>query len=446
MFFTVLFAVAEKKYALKVKTVYTARVKKISATFVFFQAVFCFLILELSYFLVQVIDSELYTLFGYLPLTLTCLFAPISVALANAVVGVFENARNKKFVRKQAKVLDETDIIRVGVVGSFAKTNIKNILKTILSVKYSVIETPKSFNTPMGIALTVDDGKFKNKQVFIAEMGARQKGDIKELCDIVKPNYTVFTGICNQHIETFLSLDGVYNAKKECIFGTEKLVVCGKTLQEKISADTELDETQKNKCVFVENISEEKYYADKTEFDFTVKGESFRAETVLLGKGAVENISLCIRLAEEMGLSGKEIQKGIKNLKPVPHRLERKTENGVTILDDSYNSNETGASYAVEVLKLQTGKKFVVTPGIVEGGTLEDTINRKLGELLVGLDKVILVGDTLVSVVKTGYLKAGGDGEKTVVVSTLDKAQKILEKELNEGDAVLFLNDLPDVY
>ena len=99
-------------------------------------------------------------------------------------------------------------------------------------------------------------------------------------------------------------------------------------------------------------------------------------------------------------------------------------------------------------LKRFEGRKCIVTPGIIEGGILEESINQTLGEEIAktGLDKLILVGDTLVGVLKTGYLQAGGEKEKISVVSDLKGAQKELSSWLKAGDAVLFLNDLPDVY
>ena len=121
---------------------------------------------------------------------------------------------------------------------------------------------------------------------------------------------------------------------------------------------------------------------------------------------------------------------------------------GVYILDDGYNANEKGAKAAIDALKRFAGRKVVVTPGIVEAGMLETQINERLGALLADerLDRVILVGETLVLPVKNGFMQAGGLAEKLSVVPTLDKAQTLLADELGAGDAVLFLNDLPDVY
>ena len=97
-------------------------------------------------------------------------------------------------------------------------------------------------------------------------------------------------------------------------------------------------------------------------------------------------------------------------------------------------------------LKSFGGKKTVVTPGLVELGILDHEENAALGAKLVGFDRVILVGDTLVGYIREGYLGAGGDPEKLTVVPTLFKAEELLSGNLKKGDAVLFLNDLPDVY
>ena len=115
-------------------------------------------------------------------------------------------------------------------------------------------------------------------------------------------------------------------------------------------------------------------------------------------------------------------------------------------MDYSYNSNVEVANDAVYVLRLFGGKRYVVTPGLVELGQIEEEANAALGALFVGLDGVILVGETLVLAVREGYLNAGGEAAKLRVVATLAQAQKILAEELTAGDSVLFLNDLPDIY
>ena len=117
-------------------------------------------------------------------------------------------------------------------------------------------------------------------------------------------------------------------------------------------------------------------------------------------------------------------------------------------MDDGYNCNAVGAKEALAALGRFAGRKCVVTPGIIECGVLEEKINGELGEEIAKLapDKVILVGETLVGAVKDGYKNAGGDEKKLSTVKDLKGAQAALGEWVGKGDAVLFLNDLPDVY
>ena len=179
-----------------------------------------------------------------------------------------------------------------------------------------------------------------------------------------------------------------------------------------------------------------------------VGGEIINVHTSLLGEGNTENIALAILLAYELGMTKEEIELGLKNVKPIPHRLELTEANGVYILDDGYNCSERSAKQAIDALCRFDGRRFIVTPGIVEGGDLEEEINENLGKLLAesALRRILLVGERLSKSIKKGYLNAGGDGEKLSVYCSLELVKEALKADLQVGDAVLFLNDLPDAY
>lgn len=450
--FCILFCVADRKYALKVPVKNTGRVKRLSAAYILVLACVSYLVVALLAFIGKLIDSELYSLFQYLPFCLMPLALPWLLCASNAIDSLYETPRNKRFVKRAGQVLDESNIIRIAVVGSYGKTSVKNILKSVFSAKYSVVETPESFNTPVGIAKTVTGAEFAGKEVFVAEMGARHAGDIAELCGLVKPDYAVFTGVCAQHIETFGSEENVLRAKCEILKSSAKKIVCGGGLKEKIDAlpETEFSAAEKAKCLYADCealISELRLEADKTSFVLTLPGRKpVFAEIPLLGKHSAENVALAALLAAEAGLSDEEIERGIGNVRPVSHRLQLLENGGVYILDDSYNSNPRGAAEAVEALKRFEGRKIVVTPGLVEAGILEEKLNGELGASFVGLDEVILIGETLVGAVKAGYLAAGGDEEKLSSFPSLQDAQACFGELLQAGDCVLFLNDLPDAW
>lgn len=439
------FCLVDEKYALKVPICVTSRIKRLFAVYLLFVACVTYAGIAILTFLSKVIAVETYALLSYTPFSLLLLALPYLLCLANALEGGFEGAKNEKFVKQAGQVLDETQILRVAVVGSYGKTSVKNILKTLLSEKYTVVETPESYNTPMGIAKTVLSDDFANKQIFIAEMGARRTGDIAQLCALVKPEYAIFTGVCEQHIATFGGIEGVWTAKKEIFDGCKNMVVCGESLREFVEKEQALQE--KARFAGEGAVKGSELAATYTQISLFIDKERC-VRVPLLGGAAVENILLAVTLCQELGMTAEEIERGLKNLQPIPHRLQLIKNNGVYILDDGYNGNPRGAKESLLALNRFQGRKCVVTPGIIECGVLEEKINEALGKEIAKIspDKVILVGDTLVGAVKNGYLNAHGEEGKLIVVSTLEGGQKLLSDWICRGDAVLFLNDLPDVY
>ena len=441
-----LFWCMDTKYALKVPVHFTARLMRLFAVYAFFTASISYFFVAMLSFLAEWNGSSLYGLIAYVPFAVMPALTPLLLMLANGLTGVFEEKRNRRFVKRAGQVLDEKEVIRIAVVGSYGKTSVKNILKTILAEKYTVVATPQSFNTPVGIAKTVFSPDFDQKQIFIAELGARKEGDISVLCDMVKPDYAVFTGVCEQHIQGFGSLENVWREKSNVLRCGAKKVVCGADLKGRL--ETEFADELGNTILVDDGDYEVDTGAAATAFKMSIFGEMVEMKTVLLGKMAAENIRLAIYIALELGMTADEILSGVEKIRQIPHRLQLIESNGVYILDDGYNCNPKGAEEAIEALKRFSSRRFVVTPGIVECGILEEKINGELGAKLAaaGLDKTILVGNTLVEAVKKGYENAGGDMSALVKVESLDKAQKLLKGLLQEGDAVLFLNDLPDVY
>lgn len=430
-----LYYYADGKYALKVALESTGRVKRLFIGLFVLLALVSYSWIALLFFLAKVINSPIYGLLAYVPVALLPMGLPYFLVLTNKITSIFENRRNAKFVKRAGQVLDETQMIRIGIVGSYGKTSVKNILATLLSEKYAVVASPASYNTPIGIAKTVFSSGFCEKQIFIAEMGARKEGDIVELCQLVKPDYAILTGICEQHVQGFGSIENVWKEKSQ-ILAYAKKTVCRRDL-----ADTEA-------TIPPVSVKNAHFGAMASAFELSLYGEWIPVRTKLLGKAGMENIALAVALCVELGLTAEEIVRGIEKLEPIPHRLSLMEKRGIYILDDGYNSNPVGAREALEALKRFGGRKCVVTPGLVECGVLEEKLNGELGAEIAegGFDKVILVGETLVGCVKNGYLTAGGDAERLTVVKTLADAQTLLGEWLERGDAVLFLNDLPDVY
>ncbi|MBQ8427975.1 MAG: UDP-N-acetylmuramoyl-tripeptide--D-alanyl-D-alanine ligase, partial [Clostridia bacterium] len=453
--FSLFYCFVDRKYALKVPLQVTGRVKCLAAVYFFLIACVTYAVIALSAFVGGLVAAQnptsLYLFVQYLPVAVMPMLLPALAAFANVITSPFENARNRRYVKKATAKIGEKQALKVAVVGSYGKTSVKQILTTLLSQKYQVCATPASYNTPMGVAKTVMGESFDGAEVFVVEMGARKAGDIGELCQMVQPDYALFTGVCAQHIATFGSIEEVKAEKSRIFESGAKKIFCAPSLQEEVRGNYEqLSEDKKSAVCFLtgNEISDLRLAFDRTQFTLKVGGEEIAVDVPLLGKHSAENIALCAALAVEMGVSKEQLEKGLAALQPVEHRLQLTKENGVYILDDAYNANERGAEEAIDALCRFGGRKILVTPGLVETGVLEKALGEKLGAKIAEakLDLTILVGETQIACVKNGYLNAGGDLKNLMTISSLERAKEALSQTLQAGDAVLFLNDLPDVY
>mgnify|MGYP000773139005 CR=1 FL=1 len=199
--------------------------------------------------------------------------------------------------------------------------------------------------------------------------------------------------------------------------------------------------------VFVESVEERE---DGTHIAMNIGGKAYSFTTELRGRANAGNICLAAAVALKTGVSPERIVVAAERLKPSPHRLEVIRANGVIIIDDSYNANVESVKAAAEVLGCFKGKKYVVTPGVVEGGASAEKINADVGEILSRVaDEIIAVGFNSADIAEGAYKGADkGTYKRTAVVeaNNIEEAKTILNAKLKKGDAVLFLNDIPDRY
>lgn len=365
-----------------------------------------------------------------------------------------EKAIQEKFVIKAKKKLEQMNNLKViGITGSYGKTSTKYIVSTILSQKYNILKTPASFNTKMGIVRTINENLKSTDQIFVCEMGADEVGEIKELCNLVHPSIGMITSIGPQHLETFGSLENIKKTKFELV---DSLPKDGFAILNYNDENIRSIDTNKNKVTYgIESTCE--YYAKNieiTEFgsNFTIHtkdGSEIDVTTKLLGEHNIINIVGAVAIANELGLSNKEIQIGIKMLKPIEHRLELKQHaNGTIIIDDAYNSNTKGAQMAVEVLGRFKGKRrILVTPGIVELGDKTYEYNKVFGtQAAENCDYAILVGKKQAKPIYDGFIEKGFKEENIYIADNLECAIKKMNELMNSNTVILLENDLSDNY
>jgi UDP-N-acetylmuramoyl-tripeptide--D-alanyl-D-alanine ligase len=383
---------------------------------------------------------------------------PLTMALATLVMEPIEKKINMGFyVSAQKKIKTREDLKVVGITGSFGKTSTKFIVGAILEEKFNVLNTPESYNTPMGLSKVINNELSSEHEVFIAEMGAKKIGEIREVAQLAQPQIGVLTSIGPVHLETFKNIDNILKTKYELI---EELPTDGIAI---FNYDNEYikklaDKTFKEKILYgMENTENLDIYADDIEVSelgsrFTLKdkeGNSVRCKTKLLGKHNIYNILAGACVGKALGLTFEEIARGIDRIEPIPHRLNIiNPGTGIIVIDDAFNSNPIGSKAALEVIsQFKEGKKIIVTPGMIELGEIEESANREFGVNIGKVcDYVILVGEKRTRPIYEGLMETNYNKSNIFTVNNLDEATVQIAKIAKPKDVVLFENDLPDNY
>ena len=380
----------------------------------------------------------------------------ILVLVGNVVIFPILTWSNNKYIKEAKQIIKESPELKViGITGSYGKTSTKNIITGILENKYSTVMTPKSYNTTLGVVKTIREEIKPYTQVFVCEMGATRIKDIQKICEIVPPDISVITAIGSQHLATFKTMENIVQGKFEIIKYAKKGAKAVLNMDNSWIASHYQNYIQEDDVISYaihsqdKSISVQDIHMDENGSNFTVilKGEKIEIETKLLGKHNIYNILCGIAVAKELGMEKEEIQKAVKKLRPIPHRLELKNMGGILALDDSFNSNPEGSKMAIECLCMfQERYKVLVTPGMVELGSKEYELNKKLGEYATKCDFVLLVGRKTTQAIQEGMDSLGY--QKYKIVENLYEAFEVLTKMKEEYPNLLalFENDLPDCY
>lgn len=381
------------------------------------------------------------------------IFSPIYCFFIALLASAPEKFIKYLYFRDAKKILKEREDLRVvGITGSYGKTSIKFYLQTILSQKYSVLCTRRSGNTPMALVSSVRNDLLPSHSVFIAEMGARHRGDIKELTRLVKPDISILSSVGPQHLETFGSLENIKETKYDIIRALDKdgFAIFGEDL-------TELyDRCDREKAIcgkFGQDYWAEDISSDEEGTSFRLCssfGADIHVKTRLRGSHAIRNILICAACARRLGLTDEEIAHGIYMIAAVKNRFKiEKDKDGVFIINNGFNSNPVSSRETLFELSKQdyNGRKIIITPGFVELGRDEKDFHREFGENISRVaDIVLLVGPRHTRAVYMGLEASGFDMNNVFVFDTLKNANAYLAKIKQEGDYVLYENDFTESY
>ncbi|NVJ99534.1 MAG: UDP-N-acetylmuramoyl-tripeptide--D-alanyl-D-alanine ligase [Alphaproteobacteria bacterium] len=362
----------------------------------------------------------------------------------------FRQEAIEKFATLQPKV--------IAITGSFGKTSTKHILSHILGAAAPTLATPGSVNTDMGITRVIREQLTPDHQFFIVEMGAYGPGSIARLCTLTPPDVALITAVGAAHYERFKTLETVARAKWE--IAEAAFARGGKTVVNMAGIDEALraERTGAVKGPYIMvgeggDVAFKGFEAtpDGLVVNITEGGENHALKVPLYGRHQAGNVALAAATARALGLPWAAIKGALASMPQIRHRLEVSRSKGQpTIINDAYNSNPVGFAAALEcldVLREDDGRRILITPGMVELGDVHDEEHARLGALAAKhCDIVAIVTPDRIPTFVRGLEEANDGNVSVMTFARQEDAENWVRKNWRAGDAVLFENNLPDLY
>jgi len=331
---------------------------------------------------------------------------PLFIYLSLQIIQFFVFFAKKRIIKKaKIKRKEFKNLKVIGITGSYGKTSIKEILYKLLKNKYKVVKTEKHTNTEMGVAKTVLN--LEDADIFICEMGAYKRGEIKAICGIVKPEIGILTGINEQHLALFGNQENIIKGKYELIESLPENGLAVFNGENKYCLEL-CEKTNKKKLLYkyVDGLE-----VGKDGSKFMINGVRF--EINLLGKHNVLNVLGAIKIAVELGVSLEECAEACRRLKGGMALRGR-------IIDSSYSSNPNGVISSLEYLDLFEGKKAIVIRGLIELGSASIEVHQRIEK------KILEVCDVAVTTTKGIFDKIDFLSDPEEIIKRLEGADVIL--------------------
>jgi UDP-N-acetylmuramoyl-tripeptide--D-alanyl-D-alanine ligase len=392
------------------------------------------------------------------------LAVPLLVDAACVVTAPVERRLSEHFIVDAGRRLARVAPIVVGITGSYGKTSTKNHLAHLVAPTLSVVATPASFNNRAGLARAVNEHLTDGTRVFIAEMGTYGPGEIADMCRWCPPTVAVITAIGPVHLERFGTEERIVEAKSEIAVPARDVVI--QVDDPRLAA---LADRLEAKGKHVVRCSASDRGADvsviretnSSRVTVTVEGETVATGIEVPTGVQPANLACAIGAARSVGVETSSIVAALADLPPVGHRLQAvRSPSGFTILDDTYNSNPSGARAALVALRGLAGSDrsngsapphggtaTVVTPGMVELGSRQREENFAFGAEIAGVAaNLVVVGRTNRRALLAGAASNPAAGVAVTWVADRPQAVAWVRDHLGPGDTVLYENDLPDHY
>lgn len=326
----------------------------------------------------------------------------------------------------------------VGITGSAGKTTSREMLYQVLSSRFKVYRSPKSFNNNIGVPLTILMAE-GNEDVLIVEMGTNHPGEIEYLTRIVQPDIAVITSVYPAHLEGLGGIDGVIKEKSSIAEGLSpqgRFIINGM-----MPALVEHCRTKGYRFITFGRSKG----CDISGYNIGTDGErgwltidDVKVVVPAPGDGMIDNAIGVWAVAREFGLTAQEFADSLKRFTPASMRTEVLKLKRATVISDCYNANPGSMKNALGVLaSMKGGRKVFVCGPMKELGSMTDTYHAELGRQIAeaGVDLLLTAGPMDATVRAAGQ-SSGGAVAAMSFINTQELVNKLREL-VRQDDIIL---------
>ena len=330
----------------------------------------------------------------------------------------------------------------VAITGSNGKTTTKDMIAAVLSQEYKVIKSPKSYNTQIGVPLTIFE-LGSDTEVLVLELGASMLGEIEGLTRLSQPDIGVITNISAAHLEFFGSFENVVRAKLELLdnMKDDKIAVLNSD-DESLLARTKVGKkrvvtfaTERKADFRADDVS----FSDKGEVSFVINSK-FSVRLRLMGRHNVYNALAAFAVGSLWQVDPKRAVEALESFTPPDLRMELEEFDGIKVLNDSYNANPASMANALETLRQirTSGRRIAVLGDMLELGDKSQSLHQEIGNKVFdsGVDILVTVGELSKWIARAAREK-GLDHSSITSFEHKAEVSAFLRENLKPGDVVL---------
>ena len=375
---------------------------------------------------------------------------PVIIIIITIVISILSDFhRDIQINRAYKKLSANKKLTKIVITGSYHKTATKQFIRAVLSAHRQVVVNTREHSTIMDFANLVLRNVTPLTDFFVVEVPLYKKGQLAEICDFLKPNIGIFTGVDARDLLYFKNYSQVFSIDQE-LLGTlvdnglvlfngnnlEVLRFFEQIKNKKIAyATTDINTKIKNKII-AKNIRQHNL---KTSFTlFTNDREIGKFSVNLIGKKFIETLLPAIFIAQRIKLSSTDLALALSKIIPVKHVLEPYRSSKKTIfIDDTRSSSPTSTFVAFDAIAKFKGKKIVVFSPRRDLGRSGEIIHKKIGLIAGALfDTMFVTNKNYQTSIKKGIFES--DGECKMIYMSSLKVAHWIEDNLSEHDVVLF--------